>query len=103
VLGGNGAQHPIVRRRVGLFLHWHDETIPTPTGGRDIPWRLWRVLQGPACRPNTAARSIVRNELVRPQTLEQLVAGDDAVAMPYEIGEDVEDLRPQRDTFFGAT
>jgi hypothetical protein len=60
-------------------------------------------LQGAACRPNTAAQSIVRDKLVRPQALEQLVAGDDAVAMPYEIGEDVEDLQPQRDQLSGAT
>jgi hypothetical protein len=88
---------------VRLFLHRRGETIATPTGGRNIPWRFGRILQGAACRPNTAAQSIVRDKLVRPQALEQLVAGDDAVAMPYEIGEDVEDLRPQRDKFSGAT
>ncbi len=86
-----------------LFLHRRDETIPTPTGRRDIPWRLETVLQGATCRSNTAAQGIIRDELARPQALEQLVAGNDAVAMPQEIGENIEDLRAQRDGFSGST
>jgi hypothetical protein len=88
---------------VGLLPHWGDETVSTPTDSGDIPWRLGRVLQGAACGPNTAAQGVVRDELVRPQALEQLVAGDDAVAMQHEIGEDIEDLRSERDEFASAT
>jgi hypothetical protein len=82
---------------VGLFLHWRNETIPPPTGRGDIPWRLGTVLQGMAGGSNTAAQGIVRDELVRPQALEELIAGDDAVAMRQEIGQDIKDLRSQRD------
>jgi hypothetical protein len=81
---------------MGLLLHWRDETISTPTDSRDIPRRLGRILQGATSRPNTAAQGVVSDELVRPQALEQLVAGDDTVAMCQEVGEDIEDLRSQR-------
>jgi hypothetical protein len=51
------------------------------------------ILQGAACRPNAAAQGIVRDELLRPQAREQLVARDDAIALRHEIGEDIKDLR----------
>jgi hypothetical protein len=88
---------------VGLLLHRRDKTIPTPTDSRDISRRLGTVLKDTACCPNTAAQGIVSDELVRPQALEQLIAGDNAVAMRQKIDEDIEDLRPQRHECPSAT
>jgi hypothetical protein len=82
---------------VRLLLHWCDEAIATSTGRRKIPGRLGTILQGTACRPNAAAQGILRDKLVGPQAGEQLIVGDDAVALRHEIGEDIEDLRAQWD------
>ena len=100
VAEGCSARHcrrrPVIRRSMELLLHQCDEAIATPTGRRDIPWRRRLVLQGAACRPNAATQSIIRDKLVWPQA-QKLVAGDDAGRDAPEIGEDIEDLRSQRD------
>jgi hypothetical protein len=71
--------------------------MPAPAGHHDILWRLGTVLKGTAWGSNTSAQGIVIDKLIRPQALEQLVAGDEAVAMRYEIGKGIEGVRSQMD------
>ena len=101
-LSGHRRRRPVLRGAVGLLLHRRDEAIATSARRRDILWRLGMVLQGAACRPNAAAQGIIGDELPGPQAREQLVAGDDTVALRHEIGEHIEDLRSQRDEFPSA-
>ena len=97
--GGRRRGGAVVPAGRGPRAHRHlaDEAEPPPDERPDQALTLPVVADGPARRRDAAAERRVGDEAVAPDAVEQLVLGDDAVAVLDQVGEDVEDLRLERD------
>src|SRR5262249_44582060 len=96
---GNQERAYLPRRQalIGLRHRGHEAIAPT-VPRLDHALRLPRVSNCPAGLLNTRLQRRLANELLGPQVLEEILLGDNAVAMGDEVVQDVEDLRAERNT-----